>query len=133
MSRRCTATGSLATHTHGTTTAVAITRQEVNLAGSTGVASDYFHYAINCVLYQHEIYNQAVFKMDKTSSLQMMIVEDEAIAEALQKIFDHVCDMNWPFANSSISTFKEVNSIYHSSSPSENLKVNFDHDFLLSK
>ncbi|MBW0562922.1 hypothetical protein O181_102637 [Austropuccinia psidii MF-1] len=41
--------------------------------------------------------------------------------------------MNWPFASSSISTFKEVNSIYHSSYPSENLKVNFDHDFLSSK
>ncbi|MBW0547930.1 hypothetical protein O181_087645 [Austropuccinia psidii MF-1] len=41
--------------------------------------------------------------------------------------------MNWPFANSLISTFKEVNSIYHSSSSSENLKVNFDHDFLSSK
>ncbi|MBW0545956.1 hypothetical protein O181_085671 [Austropuccinia psidii MF-1] len=41
--------------------------------------------------------------------------------------------MNWPFANSLISTFKEVNSIYHSSSPSENLKVNFDYYCLSSK
>ncbi|MBW0583859.1 hypothetical protein O181_123574 [Austropuccinia psidii MF-1] len=90
MSRRHTATGSLATHTRRTTTTVAITHQEINLAGSTGVASDYFHYAINCVLYQREIYDQAFFKMDKTFRLQMMIVEHEAIAEALQKIFDHV-------------------------------------------
>ncbi|MBW0480932.1 hypothetical protein O181_020647 [Austropuccinia psidii MF-1] len=41
--------------------------------------------------------------------------------------------MNRPLTNSSISTFKELNSIYHSSSPSENLKVDFDHDFLSSK
>ncbi|MBW0545955.1 hypothetical protein O181_085670 [Austropuccinia psidii MF-1] len=90
MSRRRTASGSLATRTRRTATAIANTQQQINLAGSTAVALDYFHYAINCVLYQREIYDQAVFKMVKTFGSQMMIVEDEAISEALQKIVDQV-------------------------------------------
>ncbi|MBW0562923.1 hypothetical protein O181_102638 [Austropuccinia psidii MF-1] len=90
MSRRRTASGSLATHTRCTATAIANTQQQINLACSTAVVSDYFHYAISCVLYQHEIYDQAVFKMVKTFGFQMIIVEDEAIAEALQKIVDQV-------------------------------------------
>ncbi|MBW0544886.1 hypothetical protein O181_084601 [Austropuccinia psidii MF-1] len=90
MSRLGTASGSLATRTRCTATAVANTQQQINLAGSTAVASDYFHYAIHCVLYQREIYDQAVFKMVKTFGLQMMIVEVEAIAEALRKIVDQV-------------------------------------------
>ncbi|MBW0571096.1 hypothetical protein O181_110811 [Austropuccinia psidii MF-1] len=37
------------------------------------------------------IYDQADLKMVKKFGLQMMIVEDEAIAEYLQKIVDKVC------------------------------------------
>ncbi|MBW0547678.1 hypothetical protein O181_087393 [Austropuccinia psidii MF-1] len=92
MSSRRIAAGSLATRTRRTATANANTKQRINLAGSTAVVSDYFHYAINCILYQRAIYDQADFKMVKKFGLQMMIVEDEAIAEYLRKIVDQVRD-----------------------------------------
>ncbi|WAQ85827.1 hypothetical protein PtA15_6A456 [Puccinia triticina] len=76
----------------GTATASSKTnqKQRINLAGSTAVISDYFHYAINCILYQRAIYDQADFKMVKKFGLQMMVVEDEMIADYLKKIVDQV-------------------------------------------
>ncbi|KAA1074439.1 Mitotic spindle checkpoint component mad2 [Puccinia graminis f. sp. tritici] len=66
------------------------TKKRINLAGSTAVISDYFHYAINCILFQRAIYQQSDFKMVKKFGLNMMIVEDESIAEYLKKIVDQV-------------------------------------------
>lgn len=65
-------------------------KQRISLAGSTAVVSDYFHYAVNCILYQRAIYEQADFKMVKKFGLQMMVVEDEAIADYIRKIVDQV-------------------------------------------
>jgi hypothetical protein len=65
-------------------------KQRISLAGSTAVISDYFHYAINAILYQRAIYDQADFKIVKKFGLQMMLVEDESIAQYLTKITDQV-------------------------------------------
>lgn len=65
-------------------------KQRINLAGSTAVISDYFHYAINAILYQRAIYDQADFKIVKKFGLQMMLIEDESIADYLKKIVEQV-------------------------------------------
>ncbi|KAI9631252.1 hypothetical protein KEM48_013181 [Puccinia striiformis f. sp. tritici PST-130] len=76
------------TKTTTTTAAKTDTKQRIQLKGSTAVISDYFHYAINCILYQRAIYEQADFKTVKKFGLQMMVVEDENIADYLKKIVD---------------------------------------------
>ncbi|KAI9631128.1 hypothetical protein KEM48_013188 [Puccinia striiformis f. sp. tritici PST-130] len=78
------------TKTTTTTAAKTDTKQRIQLKGSTAVISDYFHYAINCILYQRAIYEQADFKTVKKFGLQMMVVEDENIADYLKKIVDQV-------------------------------------------
>lgn len=65
-------------------------RQRISLTGSTAVVSDYFHYALNTILFQRSIYDQNDFKMVKKFGLQMMLVEDEAILEYLKKINEQV-------------------------------------------
>lgn len=61
-------------------------KQRINLVGSTAIVSDYFHYALNTILFQRSIYDQNDFKMIKKFGLQMMLVEDTGILEYLNKI-----------------------------------------------
>ncbi|PLW44812.1 hypothetical protein PCASD_07152 [Puccinia coronata f. sp. avenae] len=89
--RRATANNTTTTTTTTTTAGYKThQKQRISLAGSTAVISDYFHYAINAILYQRAIYDQADFKIVKKFGLQMMLVEDESIAQYLTKITDQV-------------------------------------------
>jgi len=87
---RTRASGSRTTTTTRTTGGKTQQKQRINLAGSTAVVSDYFHYAINAILYQRAIYDQADFKIVKKFGLQMMLIEDQSIADYLSKIVDQV-------------------------------------------
>ncbi|KAH9810621.1 DNA-binding protein [Melampsora americana] len=61
-------------------------KQRISLTGSTTIVSDYFHYALNTILFQRSIYDQNEFKMIKKFGLQMMLIEDIGILEYLNKI-----------------------------------------------
>ncbi|CAH7677478.1 DNA-binding protein [Phakopsora pachyrhizi] len=88
--RRATGGGTTTRVRPNRTTNATNQKQRISLAGSTAVVSDYFHYAVNCILFQRAVYDQADFKMVKKFGLQMMVVEDEAIASHIQKIIDQV-------------------------------------------
>ncbi|EGG02276.1 uncharacterized protein MELLADRAFT_38705 [Melampsora larici-populina 98AG31] len=61
-------------------------KQIISLVGSTTIVSDYFHYALNTILFQRSIYDQNDFKMIKKFGLQMMLIEDSNILDYLNKI-----------------------------------------------
>ncbi|KAG0147475.1 hypothetical protein CROQUDRAFT_42803, partial [Cronartium quercuum f. sp. fusiforme G11] len=73
------------------------TQQSISLKGSTTIISDYFHYALNTILFQRSIYDQNEFKMVKKFGLQMMLFEDQSMINYLDQINSQLKD--WLMTN----------------------------------
>jgi len=58
----------------------------ITLAGSTSIVTEFFHYAINSILYQRGIYEPETFKRENKYGLTVLTSTDEGLLSYLGSI-----------------------------------------------
>ncbi|CAD7962583.1 unnamed protein product [Amoebophrya sp. A25] len=65
-------------------------RAEITLRGSVEVITEFFHYALNNILYQRCVYPASLFRQEKKYGLSLMVTQDEKLQEYLTSVLSQM-------------------------------------------
>ncbi len=71
---------------HRVSQSSAATESVINLKGSVAIVSEFFHYAINSILYQRGIYEPETFKRESKYGLTVLTTTDEGLLSYLSNV-----------------------------------------------
>ena len=66
------------------------TQTEITLKGSIAIVSEFFHTAINSILYQRAIYPPGTFRRETKYGLTVLTTNDEGLLEYLKNVMDQM-------------------------------------------
>ncbi|CAD7958693.1 unnamed protein product [Amoebophrya sp. A120] len=68
----------------------AANKNEITLRGSVDIITEFFHYALNNILYQRCIYPASLFGFEKKYGLSLMVTKDEKLQEYLTQVLSQL-------------------------------------------